>query len=48
MELNREYKLGVRIMTVAEIVSDALVLPARPRRRGDKESHEPAELRTRA
>lgn len=28
MELNREYKLGVRIMTVAEIVADALVLPA--------------------
>lgn len=39
MELNREYKLGVRIMTVAEIVSDALVPPAAT---PAKESHEPA------
>jgi hypothetical protein len=27
MELNREYKLGVIIKTVAEIVADALILP---------------------
>ena len=28
MELNRHYKLGVEVRTLAEIVADALVLPA--------------------
>jgi Fe-S oxidoreductase len=32
MELNKEYKLGVAIKTVAEMVADALVLPAPPPR----------------
>jgi Fe-S oxidoreductase len=30
MELNRAYKLGVEVRTLAEIVADALVLPAKP------------------
>jgi hypothetical protein len=38
MELNREYKLGVVIKTVAEVVADALVrAPAQTR----EESHVP-------
>jgi Fe-S oxidoreductase len=32
MELNKEYKLGVAIKTVAEMVADALVLPTPPPR----------------
>jgi hypothetical protein len=28
MELNKEYKLGVAIKTVAEMVADAMILPA--------------------
>ncbi len=38
MELNREYKLGVVIKTVAEIVADALILPPAPS--SDKENHD--------
>jgi len=30
MELNKEYKLGVQIKTVAEVVADALILPVSP------------------
>jgi hypothetical protein len=40
MELNREYKLGVVIKTVAEIVADALILPPAPS--SDKENHDVA------
>lgn len=40
MELNREYKLGVVVKTVAEIVADALVLPAPTTH--PKENHDPA------
>lgn len=29
MELNKEYRLGVRILTVAELLADALVVPAK-------------------
>jgi len=32
MELNKEYKLGVAIKTVAEMVADALVFPTPPPR----------------
>ena len=29
MELNKEYRLGVRILTVAELLADALIVPAK-------------------
>lgn len=38
MELNREYKLGVVIRTVAEVVADALILP--PASTSLKENHD--------
>ena len=45
MELNREYKLGVVIKTVAEIVADALVLPPRPLRAKGEPCTHPAACR---
>jgi hypothetical protein len=29
MELNRHYSLGVEVRTIAEVVADAVILPAR-------------------